>query len=139
MWVGMQAVTALVAAQELPTSRPQAPAPVVKIEKVARAIYGASSVELTQGAKRDLARAERLGAGDLPICMAKTHLSLSDDATRVGAPQDFPITVREVRIAAGAGYLVPLTGEILTMPGLPREPRANTVDLLDDGTIVGLG
>jgi formate--tetrahydrofolate ligase len=70
--------------------------------------------------------------------MAKTHLSLSDDEKRVGRPRDFEMTVREVRVAAGAGFLVPLTGEILTMPGLPRNPHAAAIDLTPDGTIVGV-
>ena len=112
--------------------------PSEKILKIARAIYGAGEVDFTVTAKSQLDRAVRLGFGELPICMAKTHLSLSDDEKRLGRPRDFEMTVREVRIAAGAGFLVPLTGEILTMPGLPRHPHAVDIDLSSDGTILGV-
>jgi formate--tetrahydrofolate ligase len=113
-------------------------APEVKIRKIARAIYGASDVDFTVTARNQLARAVALGFAEAPICMAKTHLSLSDDEKRVGRPRDFEMTVREVRVAAGAGFLVPLTGEILTMPGLPKNPHANAIDLTPEGTIVGV-
>jgi formate--tetrahydrofolate ligase len=112
--------------------------PEEKIRKIARAIYGAADVDFTVTARTQLERAVRLGFAQAPICMAKTHLSLSDDEKRVGRPRDFEMTVREVRIAAGAGFLVPLTGEILTMPGLPRHPHALDIDLAADGTIVGV-
>ncbi len=112
--------------------------PEEKIRKIARAIYGASDVDFTVTARNQLARAMKLGFAEVPICMAKTHLSLSDDEKRVGRPRDFEMTVREVRVAAGAGFLVPLTGEILTMPGLPKHPHAADVDLTADGTIVGV-
>jgi formate--tetrahydrofolate ligase len=112
--------------------------PVEKIRKIARAIYGAAEVDFTVTAKSQLDRAVRLGFGEVPICMAKTHLSLSDDEKRLGRPRDFEMTVREVRIAAGAGFLVPLTGEILTMPGLPKHPHAVDIDLAPDGTIAGV-
>lgn len=112
--------------------------PATKIERVARMIYGAADVDFSVTAKKQLDRAVTLGYGALPICMAKTHLSLSDDEKRVGRPRNFDMTIREVRIAAGAGFLVPLTGEILTMPGLPRAPHASEIDLLPDGTIVGV-
>jgi formate--tetrahydrofolate ligase len=111
---------------------------VEKIRKIARAIYGAAEVDFTVTAKSQLDRAVRLGFGELPICMAKTHLSLSDDEKRLGRPRDFEMTVREVRIAGGAGFLVPLTGEILTMPGLPKHPHAVDIDLSPDGTIRGV-
>lgn len=113
-------------------------APVEKIRKVARSIYGADDVDFTLSAKTQLDRAVALGFGDLPICIAKTHLSLSDDQKRLGRPRDFEMTVREVRVAAGAGFLVPLTGEILTMPGLPKKPHAVDVDLSPDGVITGV-
>jgi formate--tetrahydrofolate ligase len=113
-------------------------APEEKIRKIARAIYGADDVDFTVTARNQLARAVKLGFGEAPICMAKTHLSLSDDEKRVGRPRDFEMTVREVRIAAGAGFLVPLTGEILTMPGLAKHPHAEDIDLTADGTIVGV-
>jgi formate--tetrahydrofolate ligase len=113
--------------------------PAEKIRRVARTIYGAASVEFTPDAQRQLDRIAALGYGDLPVCIAKTHLSLSDDARRVGRPRDFVMTVREVRLSAGAGFIVPITGEIVTMPGLPKVPRAQQIDLLPDGTIVGVG
>jgi formate--tetrahydrofolate ligase len=112
--------------------------PQEKIRKVSRAIYGADDVDFTVSAKGQLDRAVKLGFGEVPVCVAKTHLSLSDDEKRLGRPRDFEMTVREVRIAAGAGFLVPLTGEILTMPGLPKSPHAHAVDLTADGTIVGI-
>ena len=109
-----------------------------KILRVAHDIYGARGVEYTVSAKRDLAEIRKLKYDNLPICIAKTQTSLSDDARVVGRPSDFAITVREIRIAAGAGFLVPITGEILTMPGLPRVPAARNIDVEPDGTIVGL-
>jgi formate--tetrahydrofolate ligase len=112
--------------------------PAEKIAKVARALYGAASVEFTSVAQRALERASELGFGDAPVCIAKTQHSLSDNEKLVGRPRDFTLTVRDVRISAGAGFLVPLTGEILTMPGLPRAPQAFGVDLRPDGTIVGV-
>ncbi len=113
-------------------------APEEKIRKVARGVYGADDVEFTPAARKDLEAAVRLGGAGLPVCMAKTHLSLTDDPTRPGRPRGFNIVVREVRLSAGAGYIVPLTGEIMTMPGLPREPAARRVVVHPDGTITGL-
>ncbi|MBI5518182.1 MAG: formate--tetrahydrofolate ligase [Deltaproteobacteria bacterium] len=113
-------------------------APAVKIEKVARGVYGAEGVTFTAQAQKDLASAVALGGGELPVCIAKTHLSLTDDPSKVGRPRGFTLTVREVRLSAGAGYLVPLTGEIMTMPGLPREPAARRVVVHDDGRVTGL-
>ena len=112
--------------------------PAEKIRQVARAIYGADDIQLTSTAKSQLERAVALGFGELPVCIAKTHLSLSDDEKKIGRPRDFNMTVREVRISAGAGFLVPLTGEILTMPGLSKSPHANHIDLTPDGQIVGV-
>jgi formate--tetrahydrofolate ligase len=112
--------------------------PIEKVRCIARAIYGAGDVDFSITAKKQVDRAVALGFGELPICIAKTHLSLSDDETLIGRPRDFDMTVREVRIAAGAGFLVPLTGEIMTMPGLPRAPHAAAIDLRPDGTIVGV-
>ncbi len=112
--------------------------PEEKIRAVARTIYGAKAVDFTAEARRDLDRARKLGCADLPICIAKTQMSLSDDPQAFGRPTDFTLTVRSVRIAAGAGYLLPLTGEIVTMPGLPAEPAANAIDLTDRGEIVGI-
>jgi formate--tetrahydrofolate ligase len=113
-------------------------APETKIEKIAKTIYGADGVGFTSKAQADLARARELGAGELPICMAKTQLSLSDDPSVPGRPRGFVVTVREVRISAGAGFLVPLTGDMMTMPGLPKAPAAWNVKLLEGGRIKGL-
>jgi formate--tetrahydrofolate ligase len=109
-----------------------------KIRKVARTIYGASDAVLSHTAERELARITELGYEKLPICMAKTQLSLTDHPSVFGRPRDFVITVREIRLSAGAGFLVPLTGEMMTMPGLPKVPAARWVKLLPDGTIKGL-
>ena len=113
-------------------------APQEKIRKIARAIYGAKDVAFAGTAERDIRRITELGYGALPICMAKTQLSLTDDPTIPGRPRDFVVTVREVRLSAGAGFLVPLTGEMMTMPGLPRVPAARNVKLMPDGRIRGL-
>jgi formate--tetrahydrofolate ligase len=114
-------------------------APVkVKIDTIATRMYGAERVVYTKRAEGQIAQAEALGYGKLPICMAKTQRSLSDDPTLLGRPRDFTVTVGEVRISAGAGFLVPITGEILTMPGLPRVPNAERIDVDADGRITGL-
>jgi formate--tetrahydrofolate ligase len=112
-------------------------APVVKITKIARKVYGADDVVLTKLAKTGLARAKRLGLTHLPICMAKTQNSLSDDPSKRGRPTGFDITVRDVQLNTGAGFLVALTGEMMRMPGLPRRPAAVGIDLVD-GVITGL-
>jgi formate--tetrahydrofolate ligase len=112
--------------------------PEAKIEKIARTIYGADGVVFTGKAPADLKRVRELGAEKLPICMAKTQLSLSDDPTVPGRPRGFKITVREVRLSAGAGFLVPLTGDMMTMPGLPKAPAAWNVKLTPGGRIKGL-
>ncbi len=112
--------------------------PVVsKIEAVAKKIYGADEVVLTKAAKRDLAQIEKLGYADLPVCIAKIPGSLSDDPKLRGRPRDFEITVRGIQINAGAGFLVVLTGDILRMPGLPKQPLAESIDVRD-GRITGL-
>jgi formate--tetrahydrofolate ligase len=113
-------------------------APEEKIEKVARTVYGAKEVVLSPTAKSQLAKAVALGYGDFPVCMAKTHLSLSDDPKKICRPRDFTVNVREVRISAGAGFLVCLTGEIMTMPGLPKVPHSEDIDLTADGEIIGV-
>ncbi len=112
--------------------------PEEKVLAIARALYGAQEVDFTPSARKDLATLRELGGATLPVCMAKTHLSLSDDPARLGRPRDFTLTVREVRLSAGAGFLVALTGDILTMPGLPREPAARRVVVHEDGRITGL-
>jgi formate--tetrahydrofolate ligase len=109
-----------------------------KIAKIARTVYGAKDVVFTSVAHKNLARIRELGYGALPICMAKTQLSLTDDPTVPGRPRDFTITVREVRLSAGAGFLVPLTGEMMTMPGLPKVPASRGIKLLPTGKIKGL-
>jgi formate--tetrahydrofolate ligase len=109
-----------------------------KVRAIATKVYGASEVRFSPAATAELARATRLGYANFPVCMAKTHLSLSDDEKRVGRPEGFTVTVREVRISAGAGFVVCLTGEVMTMPGLPKKPRTLAIDLLPDGTIVGV-
>jgi formate--tetrahydrofolate ligase len=111
--------------------------PTHKIRTVARRMYGARNVVFTRNAERDLAEVERLGLGALPVCIAKTHSSLTDDPTIYGRPRDFDLTVRAVQINAGAGFLVVLTGEILRMPGLPKRPLAESIDLAA-GEITGL-
>lgn len=112
--------------------------PEEKIRTISRRIYGADDIAFTPQARKQLEAAVELGGAALPVCMAKTHLSLSDEPGRVGRPKGFVVTVREVRLSAGAGYLVALTGEILTMPGLPREPAAKRVVLHADGRVTGL-
>ncbi|WP_040637210.1 formate--tetrahydrofolate ligase [Mitsuokella sp. oral taxon 131] len=109
-----------------------------KIETIAREIYGADGVDFTAEAKKQLVGIEKLGFGKMPVCMAKTQNSLSDDPTKIGRPTGFRITVRELRISAGAGFIVALTGNILTMPGLPKHPAAEHMDIDRDGRITGL-
>ena len=109
-----------------------------KIGKIAREIYGAAGVDFTKEAQRDLEELEALGFDKMPVCMAKTQYSLSDDAALLGRPEGFRITVRELRLAAGAGFVVALTGSILTMPGLPKHPAAMDMDITEDGRITGL-
>jgi len=108
-----------------------------KVRKVAQGVYGARDVAFTKSAERDLREIERLGFAELPVCIAKTQNSLSDDPKLHGRPRDFEVTVRQVQVNAGAGFLVVLTGDILRMPGLPRSPQAQRIDV-EDGQIVGL-
>lgn len=109
-----------------------------KIAAVATKIYGAASVEYTAKARADLKKIDVLGLNHLPVCIAKTQKSLSDDPRLLGRPRDFVITVREIEIAAGAGFLVPITGDIMRMPGLPSEPAAENIDIDENGEISGL-
>jgi formate--tetrahydrofolate ligase len=108
-----------------------------KIETISTRIYGADGVDYTPEAEAAIARFTERGYGSLPICMAKTQASLSDDKTKVGRPRDWRLTVREVRLSAGAGMIVPICGKMMTMPGLPKHPAAENIDLID-GEIVGL-
>lgn len=113
--------------------------PVVeKVETIAKSIYGAEAVDYTPKAKNALKRIADLGLEGLAICMAKTQKSLSDNPALLGRPKDFVITVRDIEIAAGAGFLIPITGEIMRMPGLPEEPAAEHIDIDDEGNISGL-
>ncbi|HBP65209.1 MAG TPA: formate--tetrahydrofolate ligase [Desulfosporosinus sp.] len=109
-----------------------------KIEKIAKEIYGADGVNFDKVAQASMKKYVEMGYGNLPICMAKTQYSLTDDATRLGRPTDFTITVRELRLSAGAGFLVAVTGAIMTMPGLPKRPAAMRMDIDADGIITGL-
>ena len=111
----------------------------VKMEKVARAMYGAREVTWTREAQRALAQIETLGFGALPLCIAKTQKSLSDDPQVVGRPEDFEITVRDVILAAGAGYVVPVLGDIMRMPGLPAAPQAERMDLVEGEVVHSSG
>lgn len=109
-----------------------------KIETIAKEIYGADGVNYTKEADKALKEFEELGYGNLPICMAKTQYSFSDDPALLGRPSGFKITIRNCRIAAGAGFIVVLTGDVMTMPGLPKVPAAEKIDVSDDGVISGL-
>ena len=109
-----------------------------KIETVAREIYGADGVTYAAAAEKELKRITDLGLGNLPVCMAKTQYSLSDDAAKLGRPTGFTINVREVYVSAGAGFVVAINGSIMTMPGLPKKPAAFEIDVNEDGVITGL-
>ena len=109
-----------------------------KIEAIARRVYHADGVVFEPAAQKEIAQLEALGFGEMPVCMAKTQYSFSDDATKLGAPRDFQITVRQVKVSAGAGFIVALTGSIMTMPGLGKAPAAHKIDVMEDGTITGL-
>ena len=109
-----------------------------KINAVATKVYGADGADITKAAAKQLARIERLGLGKLPVCIAKTQYSLSDDQTLLGRPENFRITIREFRISAGAGFIVALAGDIMTMPGLPTHPAAENIDVDSHGVISGL-
>ena len=109
-----------------------------KIEAIAKRVYHADGVVFEPAAQKEIAQLEALGFGDMPVCMAKTQYSFSDDATKLGAPRDFQITVRQVKVSAGAGFIVALTGSIMTMPGLGKAPAAHKIDVMEDGTITGL-
>ena len=109
-----------------------------KLNTIARRIYHADGVDLTPAARKQMQELTALGFGELPICMAKTQYSFSDDAARLGAPRDFRITVRNLKVSAGAGFLVALTGNIMTMPGLPKVPAAEKIDVDENGRITGL-
>jgi len=109
-----------------------------KIEKIVTRVYGGKGVTFLPAAKKQLDRLTELGFGSAPVCMAKTQYSFSDDATKLGAPEDFTVTVRNVKVSAGAGFVVALTGDIMTMPGLPKVPAAERIDVDENGKISGL-
>ena len=109
-----------------------------KIEAIAQKIYHADGVDFEPKAAAEIANLEKLGFGHMPVCMAKTQYSFSDDAKLLGAPRNFRIVVRNVKVSAGAGFVVALTGNIMTMPGLPKVPAAERIDVDDTGKISGL-
>lgn len=109
-----------------------------KLTKIITKVYGGKGIRLTPTAKRELADLERLGFGNHPICMAKTQYSFSDDAKKLGAPTDFTVTISNLKVSAGAGFIVALTGAIMTMPGLPKVPASETIDIDEEGNITGL-
>ena len=109
-----------------------------KIEKISTRVYGAEGVDYMPKAVKEIEELEKLGYGKLPICMAKTQYSLTDDQTKLGRPENFRITIRQVTVSAGAGFIVALTGEIMKMPGLPKVPAAEKIDVDNNGKISGL-
>ena len=109
-----------------------------KINEIAIKIYGAEGVDFTKEAEKEIANLEKLGFSNLPVCMAKTQYSLTDDPSRLGRPENFRITVRKINISAGAGFIIALTGDIMKMPGLPKVPAAERIDIDENGVIVGL-
>ena len=109
-----------------------------KIRRIAKEIYGADGVTFAPAAHKELANITDMGYGSLPVCIAKTQYSFSDDAKKLGAPEGFTLTIRSVKVSAGAGFVVALSGDIMTMPGLPKVPAAVNIDVTDDGKIIGL-
>jgi formate--tetrahydrofolate ligase len=112
--------------------------PEKKIETIAKKIYGAEAVDYTPQAKEDLKKVYNLGLDKIAVCMAKTQKSLSDNPDLLGRPKDFVVTIRQIEVAAGAGFIIPITGQIMRMPGLPAEPSSEKIDVDKDGTITGL-
>jgi formate--tetrahydrofolate ligase len=109
-----------------------------KINAIVTKIYGGDGVDYTPAAQKEIQRLESYGFGNLPVCMAKTQYSFSDDPKKLGAPKGFRVTVRNVKVSAGAGFIVAITGEIMTMPGLPKVPAAEKIDIDAEGRISGL-
>jgi formate--tetrahydrofolate ligase len=109
-----------------------------KIEDIVKNVYRGAGVNFSPAAMKQIAQLNSCGFGNLPICMAKTQYSFSDDATKLGAPENFTITVRNLKVSAGAGFIVALTGDIMTMPGLPKVPAAEKIDVDENGVITGL-
>ena len=125
-------------AEEFTFSYPTDTTLVEKLNAIVQRVYGGAKAVLTPAAAKQAERLTELGFGDLPVCMAKTQYSLSDDPTLLGAPKDFAVTVRSLKVSAGAGFIVALTGEIMTMPGLPKVPAAEKIDVDENGRITGL-
>ena len=125
-------------AEEFTFSYPTDTTLVNKLNAIVQRVYGGAQAVLTPAAQKQAERLTELGFGDLPVCMAKTQYSLSDDPTLLGAPKDFSVTVRSLKVSAGAGFIVALTGEIMTMPGLPKVPAAEKIDVDENGRITGL-
>ncbi|MBQ4365908.1 MAG: formate--tetrahydrofolate ligase, partial [Clostridia bacterium] len=109
-----------------------------KIEAVVKKIYGGSGVSILPAAQKQIKTLTALGFDKLPVCIAKTQYSFTDDPTVLGAPEDFTVTIKNVKVSAGAGFVVVLTGDIMTMPGLPKSPAAERIDVDEDGRISGL-
>ncbi|MBO0437070.1 formate--tetrahydrofolate ligase [Vagococcus fluvialis] len=109
-----------------------------KLNKIVQKVYGGKGVEIVPAARKQLKKLEELGFGNMPICMAKTQYSFSDDQTLVGAPKDFTVTIRNLKVSAGAGFIVALTGAVMTMPGLPKSPASERIDIDSEGNITGL-
>ena len=109
-----------------------------KLNAIATKVYGGDGVIFTANAKKQAARLASLGFGNLPVCVAKTQYSFSDDASLLGAPEGFKITVKNLKVSAGAGFIVALTGDVMTMPGLPKVPAAEKIDVDENGVITGL-
>ena len=109
-----------------------------KIEAIVKKIYRGNGIVLTPNAKKQIETLEKLGFSKCPVCVAKTQYSFSDDPTKLGAPENFTVTIKNVKISAGAGFVVVLTGDIMTMPGLPKVPSAEKIDVDDNGNIIGL-
>ena len=109
-----------------------------KIKAVVTRVYGGKDVNFTASALKEIKKLTALGFDKIPVCIAKTQYSFSDDMTKLGAPEDFTVTVRKVKVSAGAGFLVVLTGDIMTMPGLPKVPAAEKIDVDENGVISGL-
>ena len=109
-----------------------------KVETIVRRVYGGRGIVLLPAAQKQLDALEALGFGNYPVCIAKTQYSFSDDPAKPGAPENFDVTVRNVRVSSGAGFVVVLTGDIMTMPGLPKSPAAERIDVDETGKITGL-
>ncbi|MGB9837058.1 MAG: formate--tetrahydrofolate ligase, partial [Candidatus Saccharicenans sp.] len=114
-------------------------APILtKVETIAQKIYGADGIKVETAARKKIERFEKLGFGELPVCIAKTQASLSDDSKKLGRPRGWTLTVTDASLSAGAGFVVILCGDIMTMPGLPKAPQAEKIDVDDEGRIVGM-